>query len=379
MRRAFLVAHRCIGLASAVFLVCLSLTGAVMAFENEFNRIINPQLLKVQPQGQPLPWETVRRRVEASDPAWRVQRIYMPAADSDSTYVRLVSRSSAVTREIYVDQYTGRILGRKELANQLVWKIHDLHISLGAGAAGSQIVFMASIALLCLAISGIYLWWPRRIFSVRSAPMFSRVNYDLHRALGFWLSIAMAAFAVTGINLHLQTGGGLFAMMDAKSTPIDLPGHGVTADGMLQSAAEALPGARLMRISFWGGKRAVLVQMRFPEDKTPAGRSAVTLDPQTGRVFTVVSSRTAPLLYTALVEWNREIHTGVMFGAPTQAVVCVLSFLLSILALSGAWIWINSQIVRGAQASNVRTTPGEAGAGRLAIKYTSGPLCESSL
>ena len=109
---------------------------------------------------------------------------------------------------------------------------------------------------------------------------FSRTNYDLHRTLGFWSSVAMALFAITGINLHLQTGGGLFAMMDAKSTPVDLPGHGVTADALLQSAAEALPGARLMRISFWGGKRATLVQMRFPEDKTPAERSAVTLDPE---------------------------------------------------------------------------------------------------
>ena len=32
-----------------------------------------------------------------------MQRIYMPANDSDSTYVRLVSRASSVTREIYVD------------------------------------------------------------------------------------------------------------------------------------------------------------------------------------------------------------------------------------------------------------------------------------
>jgi len=344
LRRTLLVAHRLIGLCAAVFLVVLSLTGAVIAFENELNRLINPQLLRVQARGWPLPWESIRRGVEAQETAWRVQRIYMPATDSDSTYVRLVSRSSAATREVYVDQYSGAILGRKELANQLIWKIHEFHINLGAGAGGSQLVFYASIALLCLAGSGLCLWWPRRILRFRAVPQLSRTNYDLHRTLGFWSSFAMALFAITGINLHLQTGGGLFAMMDAKAMPVDLPGHGVTADGMLQAAAAVIPGARLMRISFWGGKRPVLVQMRFPEDKTPAGRSAVTLDPKTGRVLTAVSSRTAPLLYTALVEWNREIHTGVMFGWPTQAVVSGFSFLLSILALSGAWIWINRRL-----------------------------------
>jgi uncharacterized iron-regulated membrane protein len=343
VKQAFLLAHRLTGLCAALFLIALGLTGSVIAFENDWNRMLNPQILRVTPRGQPLAWEVIRG-VEAQEPEWRVQRIYMPAAESDSTYVRLVLRSSAVTREIYVDQYSGRILGRKELANQLIWKIHELHINLGAGVAGSQFVFGASIGLLLLAVSGLYLWWPRRIFGFRAGPQFSRTNYDLHRALGFWSSVAMALFAITGINLHLQTGGGLFAMMDAKSTPVDLPGHGVTADAMLQSAAEALPGARPMRISFWGGKRPTLVQMRFPEDKTPAGRSAVTLDPITGRVLTVVSSRTAPLLYTALVEWNRELHTGVIFGRPSQAVASALSFLLSVLALTGACIWINRKL-----------------------------------
>ena len=321
MKRTFLFAHRLTGLCAAAFLIALGLIGSVIAFENDRNPTLNPQILRVTPRGQPLAWEVIRRGVEAQEQQWRVQRIYTPAAESDPTYVRLISRSSAVTREIYVDQYSGRILGRKELANQLIWKIHELHINLGAGVAESQFVFGASIALLLLAVSGLYLWWPRRIFHFRAGPQFSRTNYDLHRALGFWSSVAMALFAITGINLHLQTSGGLFAMMDCKATPVDLPGHAVTADAMLQSAAEALPGARLMRISFWGGKRPTLVQMRFPEDKTPAGRSAVTLDPKSGRVLTVVSSRTAPLLYTALVEWYCELHTGVLFGRPSQ-VLC---------------------------------------------------------
>jgi len=130
----------------------------VIAFENELNRAINPQLLRVTPGGAPLAWETIRRQVEANEPLWRLQRIYMPATASDSTYVRLVSRGSAETREIYVNQYTGRVLGRKELAHQLVWKMHEWHINLGAGLWGSRLVFYSSIGLLGLALSGLVLW-----------------------------------------------------------------------------------------------------------------------------------------------------------------------------------------------------------------------------
>ncbi len=256
-RRLLLQAHLYAGLTAGVFLIVLSLTGAVLVFENELNAIVNPQLLKVRPAGQELAWETVRQKVEKQEPAWRVQRIYLPAADDDSTYVRLISRKTGRTREMYADQYSGKVLGDKLQGNQLIWKIHELPINLGAGLAGSRIVVWSSVALLCLACSGIVLWWRRKIFRFHWNMRPARVNYDLHRTLGFWSSIAMLGFAVTGINLHIQTGGTLFDVMDAKASPIHLSGHGTTADAMIQSDREAIPGARVMRISFWNDARPV--------------------------------------------------------------------------------------------------------------------------
>jgi uncharacterized iron-regulated membrane protein len=336
--------HLYVGLAAGAFLIVLSLTGAVLVFENELNRAVNPQLLKVQAKGQAPAWETVRRRVEEQEPAWRVQRIYLPASEDDSTYVRLVSRTTGRIREIYVDQLTGKVLGGKAEGNQLLWAIHEVHINLAAGAAGSRIVVWSSAGLLCLALSGIFLWWPRKVFRFGLNAPLTRVNYDLHRTLGFWSSAAMFLFAVTGINLHIQTGGTLFDMMDEKAAAVHLAGHGTTADGLIEAAREAAPGARVMRISFWNDAKPVLIQMRFPEDHTPAGRTNVTLDARTGAVLTVVSSRTAPLIYTALVQWNREIHTGVMFGWPSRIVTSFCSLLLSGLAVSGSMIWVNKKL-----------------------------------
>ena len=343
-RRLLLQTHLYLGLTACAFLIVLGFTGGVLVFENELNRAVNPQLLKVQPSGPELAWETVRQKVEQQEPAWRVQRIYLPASDDDSTYVRLVSRTTGRTREIYADQYTGKVLGDKLRGNQLIWKIHELHINLAAGLAGSRIVVWSSAALLLLACSGIVLWWPRKIFRFAWNARPARVNYDLHRTLGFWSSVTMLGFAVTGINLHIQTGGTLFDMMDTKASAVRLPGHGTTADGLIESAREAIPGARVMRISFWNDAKPVLVQMRFPEDHTPAGRTNVTLDAHTGEVLTAVSSRTAPLLYTALVQWNREIHTGTIFGWPSRILAAVCSLLLGLLALSGSMIWINQKL-----------------------------------
>jgi len=349
VRRTLLNLHLCIGVAACAFLTVLSLTGAIIAFENELNRVVNPQLLKVHPHGQALPWELVRRRVEEATPAWRVQRIYMPASAEDSTYVRLVSRASGSTDEIYVDQYTGRVLGRKQLANPLIWKIHELHINLAAANTGSEFVVWSCAGLLCLALTGLYLWWPRKVFRFRTRAPFARANYDLHRSLGFWSSAVMLLFAVTGLNLHIQTGGTLFQMMDAKATTVHVPGHGTSVDELLQTAREMAPGAEAMRISFWNDQRPVLVQLRFPEDHTPAGRTNVTLDQHTGAVLSVVSSRTAPIVYTALVQWNRELHTGTILGWPSRVLMSFYSLLLSLLAATGPIIWANKKMaaIRG--------------------------------
>ena len=360
MRRTLLKFHLWTGIAACAFLCVLSLTGAIIAFENELNRVVNPQLLKVQPYGRALPWEVVRRKVEDSMRAWRVQRIYMPASAQDSTYVRLASRANGRTDEIYVDQYTGKVLGRKQLANPLIWKIHELHINLAAANAGSQFVVWSCAGLLCLSLSGLFLWWPRKVFRFRTRVPYARANYDLHRSLGFWSSAVMLIFAVTGLNLHIQTGGTLFQMMDAKAASVSFPGHGTTADALLETAREMVPGATAMRISFWDDQRPVLVQLRFPEDHTPAGRTNVTLDQHTGAVLSVVSSRTAPILYTALVQWNREVHTGTIFGWPSRILAAFCSLLLSVLAVTGPMILVNKKLaaVRGRRRVGARLASG---------------------
>jgi uncharacterized iron-regulated membrane protein len=43
--------------------------------------------------------------------------------------------------------------------------------------------------LLFLAITGLILWWPRKVFTVRWSGRGTRLNFDLHNALGIYMSI----------------------------------------------------------------------------------------------------------------------------------------------------------------------------------------------
>jgi uncharacterized iron-regulated membrane protein len=68
MRKLLLNLHLYVGLAAAFFLVWLSVSGAIIAFEGELNRTFHPQLTNVKPEGQPMNWDDFRARVEQQLP-----------------------------------------------------------------------------------------------------------------------------------------------------------------------------------------------------------------------------------------------------------------------------------------------------------------------
>ncbi|MDQ2834525.1 MAG: PepSY domain-containing protein [Acidobacteriota bacterium] len=347
MKKFLFTAHLLIGLCSALVLVVLGVSGTIIAFEPELNRLLHPELTKVEVTGPVMNWDLVKGGVEEQAPGWKLNRFYFADAPTYATYARIRSVSTHRTRQIYVNQYTGKILGSTEDGPDLLIKIHDLHVNLLTGGIadrpGSVVVMAGTYCLLILSLTGIVLWFPRKVFRFHKGSPGPRLNRDLHMSLGFWSSLAMFAFALTGIGLHYQTGK-LLKLLNRPDNAIVRPGHGTSIEAMLQTARETLPGAEIPRLLL--SEKAgdpVFIYQRFPEDKTPAGRSFTTLDPRTGNILSVGSSRTTPPMQAALVLYTREIHTGTLLGLPTRVLAALLGFCLPVLAITGPIIWINKQ------------------------------------
>ena len=341
MKKLLVTLHLYVGLTAAFFLICISLSGAIIAFEPELNRAFHPELTNVTPVGQPLNWDVFRARVEQQSPGWKLIRFYFPDQPNWSTYVRLRNVTTHKIHHVYVNQYTGMVLGSTEDGSNWILKVHDLHVNFLSGKLGNQIVTWSTVGLLILSLSGIVLWWPRKIFRFRRGTPLLRFNRDLHLSVGFWSSLAMFGFAVTGLSLHYQTGK-LLDLLNTPKSATTMAGRGTSIEGMLATARAALPGAAIPRLLLSEKKGdPVFLYMRFPEDKTPAGRSFITLDPKTGAVLSIGSSRTAPLVQTALVQWTREIHTGTLLGLSSKIVVVCFALMLTVLALTGPLMWLN--------------------------------------
>jgi uncharacterized iron-regulated membrane protein len=345
-RRFLLSLHQWVGLVAALFLIVIALSGSALVFEAEIDRALNAPLYYVTPGDRALPLETLLARVRAAVPKDQVTGLHIAEKPGLAYEVSLESGLWAL-----VDPYTGAVLGVRDRDVSLARRLHVLHTTLLANDFGERVVGWLCVALLILALSGVYLWWPRKIVSLRRASSWKRANFDLHNTIGFYSSIVIVVMTLSGVLIsfgsttdplvrRLDFGAPLRLMPESKLAP---NGTRITLDAAVAIAESALPGAFASMVSVPDEPKAVVqVLKKFPEDRTPAGRSRVFLDQYSGQVLLVENTREAPL-GTRIINLKRSAHTGDIFGAPTRALYFVVSLGIAVQAISGALISWNGR------------------------------------
>jgi hypothetical protein len=158
----------------------------------------------------------------------------------------------------------------------------------------------------------------------------------------------MLIFGVTGLIVH--SDGEVRVLVDRwAGTPAPTPPGAIAAspagaaplnpDRAVGIAMRTADGARVSALLGLGAmKSPIRVMMKFPEDGTPAGRTNILLHPVTGEVLSAELSRTGSLGLRVAKLWNREIHTGDIFGWPTKIIASLASLSLPLLAITGPLI-----------------------------------------
>jgi uncharacterized iron-regulated membrane protein len=340
-----LTLHQWVGLAGGLFLIIIAASGSALVFENEIDRALNPSTSFVTPGARPLPIETLIARVQAAYPADQIGGVRI-ADKSDQAYeLSLRSRQAAM-----VNPYTGEVLGLRDREQSFARWVHLLHTRFVAGEIGEKMVGGFSVAMLGLALTGLVIWWPRKILTVGSGVSWKRMNFDLHNVLGFYSSLVMLCITLSGVLIAFEgfTDPVVRRLNDVPDTPAPQStpvagGKRLSADEAVAIAEQALPGAFASNVGIPNGPKAVFrILKKYPEDRTPAGRSRVYVDQFSGRVLLVENTRTAPL-GTRILNLKRSAHTGDIFGAPTQALYFIVSLGIALQAITGALIWWNGR------------------------------------
>ena len=355
VRSLWLKAHLWVGLAIGLPLIVVALTGAVMVFEEDLDRALNPAVSYVTPGDRSLPLDEIVARARTAFPAAQLGSVTLPEKRHHPVQIGSTSKEGPFT--ISVNQYTGQVLGTRSAADReagLARRIHLLHTRLFGGQIGEWLVGLITALTLFMAVAGLVLWWPRKIFSVKTGASGRRINFDLHNVFGLYASAAFLFIALTGMMIAFERWTDpLFMRLNAAAVP-PLAKESTVIDGAppksveaLASAAHAaLPGAFLKGLTIpAGGKTVIVAMMKYPEDRTPGGRSRVALDQYSGVALTVINTRTAPA-GTKLVNLKRSAHTGDIFGATTRGLYFLTCLMLTGQVVTGLFIWLKRPDVR---------------------------------
>jgi uncharacterized iron-regulated membrane protein len=330
-RQLLLWLHRWAGVLAGLVILVLALTGGVLIFDRTLDRWLNPEFYPSKPRpASPQTIEATLDVLRRQRPAARILGLRLPRDEWDA----LVGFSG--NRAVHLDQGTGEVLGSRPRNEGFLRTVTRLHVSLLSGKTGGTLVAVATGIALGLALTGLWLWWPLRIFGVRRGKNFRRLNLDLHSVAGLYSSFFQLVIAGTGLTLH-------FFHADHPPVPrsqqpaVSRPR--IAVDDAVAKAQAALPGARAVSCELPVAVLAPFrVQLAFPEDHSPGGRSVVFLDQYSGKTLGITSSREGTWWWRYL-NLHLSIHTGGVFGWPSQWVALITCAALVLQIFSGYVLW----------------------------------------
>ena len=259
---------------------------------------------------------------------------------------------------LYVDPYTGATLGSGSWLGNALHVIEDWHRWLGSRELGKPFTGAANLAFLGMAISGVFLWWPRAsgrgLLRAVAVPGFSlrgrARDFNWHNSIGIWCAPVLIVITLTGAVMSYQwandllyrltgnvppppPGGGQGAMAQGggrqRSQGADATASGETRRtnlaAIMARAEQQVPGwvALTLRLPQRSGAPIVAIIQESPAWH-PASRSQLTLDASTAAVVSW-EPFAAQNLGRRLRSWVRPLHTGEAAGLVGQAVAGLAS------------------------------------------------------
>ena len=387
MRKVLVVLHRYAGLVMAAFMVIVGITGSLLAFRVEIERLIAPQLFAPVRSGAPLDAATLIERVQHIDA--RLQIVGVELKDEGRAQLAFVPRVDPATgkrfaldfTQIFVDPSTGAELARRRygdlsqgLVNVMPF-VRVLHGDLLARGTGTRI--LGWIAVLWTLDCFVALWltlprWHAEAASLalpgwlaRWVPAWLvkwqrsafRLNFDLHRAGGLWtwLFLLMFAWSSVYLNLHWVYAPVTRAVLDYPATNNNMTGGPPRLptprnDPRLNwrqaqehaSAELSKAGLSLVRVeSLSYSPASGVYTYRVATDRdiqTVGGRTYVLVDGNTGSLerLRLPSGQYSGLTFT---NWIYALHMANVFGLPYRILVFMVGLGMTVLSVTGVYIW----------------------------------------
>lgn len=332
--------HLAAGLLGGVVIFIMCVTGALLAFERQTIELFERDARWVQPRPDAarLGAAEVLAKVAEARPQVKPASIAIRSEPGAAWEVSL-GREGAV----FANPYTGEITGESHKGVRgAMSTLRDWHrwiaLSSDQRPIGKAITGASNLLFLFLAISGIYIWFPRNlvwkavkpVIWFRTGQRARARNFNWHNTIGFWTSLLLIIFTLTATVISYQWAANLLYTLTGNEVPPQQQGGG--QQQQLREASFVIPEnlnaawARAeQQAPVWKS-----VSLRLPMANNVAvftidegiywnvfARSTLTLDASTSGVtkWDPYGQRNAAV---RLRSWFRFTHTGETGGVIGQ-------------------------------------------------------------
>lgn len=405
-RQLWVVVHRVCGLAGAAFLIVVGATGSLLAFLPELNRLATPEFFTAQRAGPLLGPGTLATQVQERLPGVRIRGVFL---HEQGTAIVGVSPagvpSSGLAQpptfdQLFLDPYTGKELGRRlygAIADgrvNLMPFIYRLHYNLSLGRTGAWILGIAAVVWTLDCLVGLYLTLPvtphqsgtvadavagpkQRRFLRRWLPAWQvkrrastyRRNFDLHRAGGLWLWLALLVFGWSSVHMNMHDW--VYApvtrlLLDYPAQAHELPPRaGLSDHPRLDWRAAQATGERLMAEQASARGFIVLQTVALWIDRQHntyryVVRSTLDFQDRRGRTWVSFDADSGALQQmhlpsgqhsgSTVTNWLVSLHEANVFGLPYKVFVSALGAAIVMLSVTGFYLWARKRRARGKAA-----------------------------
>lgn len=205
MRHIFNKIHLWLSFPLGIVISIICISGAALVFQDEMQEWSNPKKYFIsEKKGEILPIPELVTIVNSKLENNAVNSVQI-TSDPERNYIMGLKEGSRAS--IYVNPYTGDIMGKSERGEGFFSVVQRLHRWLlgGKGSIGQSVVGYTTLFFVIILITGIIIWWPKNRkqlkgrLQIKTKYGLKRFILDLHTSGGIYLVIGLLILSLTGL------------------------------------------------------------------------------------------------------------------------------------------------------------------------------------
>ena len=408
MKVFFRTIHLYLSLTAGVIIFCSCLTGTMLVFEKEIQQALNPQRYFVKPQDKRLPvsaltagvlkqvpksklatvtvYEDPERTVEVALVVPEKKNKKAASASKAEKHASVHAKKDAKPKDaerpnltVFVNPYTGQIVDQFNRRQTFLFSVEMFHRYLlgGKNSLGDWVISLSTLFFLVILITGVILWWPKtkaimkQRLKIKWDGSGKRLTHDLHIVTGFYTSIFLIIISASGLvmtfkwannTLFFLTNSKVVAKEDIK-TPLSIYQPGITAispDAAVGALGDKITDAENYTIRYPKDTAAVYTFNVLKKGSVELATDTYYIDQYSGKIAGSVlyADKSLGQRIRGVI---KPIHTGSIYGWPTQVLAFLVTLVSLIFPVTGVMMWLNrTRKKKKPVRSGMKVVPAEA-------------------